>query len=70
MPVSRQKIYWDTCIFLTWSKNEMDKPAAARQGIEETVKLFNKNEIILVTSVITRIEVFDCDFTSEQKNNF
>jgi len=37
-------IYWDTCIFLAWIKQEPDKGPEILSGIDEIASLIQKNQ--------------------------
>ncbi|MEX1000053.1 MAG: PIN domain-containing protein [Thermodesulfobacteriota bacterium] len=60
------RFYWDTCIFISWLKNENIKPGLL-EGIEEIVKQVDKKEIEIITSVLTHTEMLRGKFTD---NNF
>ena len=60
-------VYWDTCVVLSWIKNEQRKPGHM-EGVEEAVREIAKGEIGLITSVLTRAEVWDTKLNSTQKN--
>jgi len=46
----RPRVYWDTCIFLAFIKNESRKESNDMQGIHEIVSQIDSGEIILTTS--------------------
>lgn len=62
--------YFDTCVFLHWlSDPEKDRDVV--DGIEQIVSLAEQNKsVIIVTSVITRIEVLKTKMTSENTERF
>lgn len=49
-------IYWDTCIFLAWLKNEGNSPEEVG-GMREHRELFMSRQIRLATSVLTITEI-------------
>lgn len=71
MKSGKPVIYWDTCVFIAWLKDEKDKwPPAIWQGIQDVADLVQIGQIILVTSTLTRTEVFLGTLTLEQKQKF
>lgn len=48
--------YWDSCIFLHWL-SDPQKDAAVVDGIEDIVRLVERGDSGVMTSVITRIEI-------------
>jgi predicted nucleic acid-binding protein len=70
MPGNRgKKYYWDSCLFLTWLKNEPRKPGEA-EGIEEVVRLVHSNKAEIFTSVLTVTEVLESKMTDAEKTRF
>jgi predicted nucleic acid-binding protein len=64
-------IYWDTCVFIAWLKDERDTWGAhIMRGIGDVFDLVGRNQAYLVTSAITRTEIFLADLTEEQKRSF
>ena len=49
-------ISWDSCVFLSWFKQELDKPLA---DIEEYLKMISNEDIRLLVSVVCAVEVLD-----------
>jgi predicted nucleic acid-binding protein len=71
MKSGRPVIYWDTCVFIAWLKDEKDKwPPAVWQGIQDVADLVQIGQAILVTSTLIRTEVFLGRLTLEQKQKF
>lgn len=66
MPKPKPKFYWDTCIFLAWLLDE-NRPDGDMEGLAEVASLVAKSNAILVTSVITTVEVLECTLTDESK---
>lgn len=69
MRVAKKLIYWDTCIFLAWLKNEPNKLSVV-EGMEETAKAVDNKRVHLVTSVVTITEVLEGRLTAEQSKLF
>lgn len=65
----KQILYWDTCIFIAWLKDE-PRHSDEKQGIRELVELIHTDRAILLTSLITRIEVLDCTLSNSAQENF
>ena len=64
-------IYWDTCVFIAWLKDEKDKwPPTIWQGIVDVANLVQSEQAILVTSTLIRTEIFLGTLTPEQKHKF
>lgn len=57
-------IYWDSCIFIAWIKDEK-RPNGEMDGVYECVDNVNNGNIRLITSVITRTEVFEADLPED-----
>lgn len=69
MKTGKQKIYWDSNIFLAWLKNEQQEPSVT-DGIEEAIRKVRNNEIVLFTSVMTRTEVLESTLPPEAQDKF
>ena len=61
--------YWDTCIFITWLKNENTTPGLL-DGINEVIKSVEKKESNIITSVITYTEMLHCKFSDDNYRKF
>jgi predicted nucleic acid-binding protein len=61
--------YWDTCVFLAWIKNEA-RAESEMDGIFEMSKAVDKGESLILTSVLTRIEVLESTLSNDQKEMF
>lgn len=59
--------YWDACVYLAWLKKEASKHLASIETIAEENK---KRNNIIVTSVITKLEVLDASLTPDQERSF
>ena len=69
MPGRRKRFYWDSCLFLTWLKNEPRGPGET-EGIEEVACLVHAGKADLFTSVIAESEVLESKMTPDQKERF
>jgi predicted nucleic acid-binding protein len=52
-----KRVYWDTCIFLAWLKNEDRPDPREMDGIAECVANAEKRETLIVTGQCTKIEL-------------
>ena len=60
MSANPEKKYWDACIFFAWLNNEEDiHGVAVIDGIAAMAKLYDDGKIVLMSSLITKTEVFD-----------
>jgi len=62
-------IYWDSCIFIAWLKDEK-RPGNEMDGVYECVEDVEKGKIRLITSVMTRTEVLEANLTDEVRNKY
>jgi len=67
--MDKPKIYWDTCVFISWITN-FPREAAEIAGMEYIVRGVDNSKIILITSVVTWIETLDGAMREESKNKF
>jgi len=59
MPTGKDHIvYWDTCVFLAWMKDEKRQPGDM-EGLGKIASLVERAEVILVTSTLTRAEILN-----------
>lgn len=65
----KKLVYWDTGILVALLADEQRDPIEM-QGIEEQVQLFDKNELIIYTSTITRIEVLHSQMSNKAVQGF
>jgi predicted nucleic acid-binding protein len=56
MPGSSPVYYWDACLFLAWIKDE-ERPTGEMDGVREIIDLSKKRDAIIMTSVLTSVEV-------------
>jgi predicted nucleic acid-binding protein len=61
--------YWDACIFLHLLSDPVKDPAVI-EGIEDTIKSAERGDSVILTSIITRIEVLRAKLTDEQADRF
>lgn len=59
--------YWDSCIFLSWIKNEPRTPAEVA-GLKDIAQKINNNEAYLITSALTTAEILESTLTKGQRN--
>lgn len=67
---NKRKIYWDTSVLIAWLMDERCWPIDVLEGIEDVVYALEKEEIILMTSTMTRSEVFLGKLTEAQKEKY
>ncbi len=67
--MAKELIYWDACVFISWLSNEERKPAET-SGMEEVARLFDGNKIVLVTSVLSRVETLHGLMTEEAQKKY
>ncbi|MDO9096914.1 MAG: PIN domain-containing protein [Candidatus Methanoperedens sp.] len=67
--MAKEIIYWDSCVFIAWLSNEVRTPAEM-SGMEEVARLFDGNKIVLVTSVLSRVETLYGLMTKEAENKY
>ena len=59
--------YWDSCIYIGWLKKE---PSAWLDGAEAIMKRNYEKKNVIITSVITQIEVLESKLNVEQEKIF
>src|ERR1017187_374285 len=59
-PRPTRAVYWDTCVFIAWLKNEKRK-SGDMEGLQEVATEIHKNKIVLITSTLTRAELLECN---------
>lgn len=69
MSIGKKIIGWDSCIFLAWLQDEK-REIGVMEGIEEVVRKVHNNEVILLTSQMTKIEVLEGRLTLEAQKKF
>lgn len=67
MSGTRRCVYWDTCVFLAWIKGESRSDPEDNAGIRQCVDEAKAGDVLILTSDITRIEVLDCRFDTEEQ---
>ncbi|MBI1813752.1 MAG: type II toxin-antitoxin system VapC family toxin [Deltaproteobacteria bacterium] len=66
----RRVVYWDSCIFIAWLKDEHRANPLDMDGIAYLVDEWDAGRLVIATSTITRIEVLDSRLMSEQAAQF
>lgn len=61
----KNRIYWDTCIFIAHLSNEVRSDPLDQLGIQEIASLFDMGQIDLVTSTITFVEFMEGKVNNE-----
>ena len=56
MPGADPLYYWDTCMFLSWLKDEQ-RTSGEMDGVREIIERHKKRDCRIMTSVITTVEV-------------
>lgn len=69
MPKNKLRFYWDSCIFLSWLKNET-LPSGVMEGILGVVEAVRKGNAVLLTSVVTEQEVLQCKMSPTAEEMF
>lgn len=67
--MSGKLIYWDTCLFLAYFKNET-RPAGEMEGLLDLAKEVDAGKKVLVTSVVTRMEILRSTLTKAQNEKY
>ncbi|MFH2101786.1 MAG: PIN domain-containing protein [Chloroflexota bacterium] len=62
-------IYWDSSIFIAWLKDEQ-RPPGEMDGVLEYVYLVEAKRIKLITSTLTRTEVFEANLTNDVREKY
>lgn len=70
MKTGRRKIYWDTAVLIAWLMNERVWPTDVLEGMQDVVLGIDSGQIILLTSTITRTEVFEGALTPKQREQY
>lgn len=61
--------YWDANVFLAWLKDERRK-SGEMEGLAEVIAMIDRQEAILMTSVMTRTEVLESSLPARAQNLF
>lgn len=56
MPGANPLYYWDTCLFLSWIKDEQ-RNSGEMDGVREIIERSKRRDCRIMTSVITNVEV-------------
>jgi predicted nucleic acid-binding protein len=62
-------IYWDSCVFIAWLKDEQ-RPPGEMDGVYECVEEVEARRTRLITSVVTRTEVFEADLPEAVRESY
>jgi predicted nucleic acid-binding protein len=68
--IGKQSLYWDACIFVAWLKNEQREDVKEMDGIYEMFNSIERGNVLLLTSLITRIEILECTLSHKARENF
>jgi hypothetical protein len=68
MRAGKTVVYWDTAVWLAWLLGERHWPETVIAGIEDVTLIWKTESFRLLTSSITRSEVFQGRLTTDQKN--
>ena len=60
-------VYWDACLFIDWLKGKPRTIPAETEGLAEQVRQFEANELTVVTSTLTVVEVLESYIPDEQR---
>jgi predicted nucleic acid-binding protein len=66
----RPVYYWDSNVFIAWLTGEQRADPTENWGLQKAVGEFMADESNIVTSTITRVEVFDTDLSDANKALF
>lgn len=66
----KEAIYWDSCIFIAYFKQEIREDPNDLAGIEELMHLFEMKQCFLATSVVTISEVLQYKTGNETHKKF
>ncbi len=65
---SKQVLYWDACIFYEWLGKEQVE-IVKKDGVSEILKNVDKGEAIIITSVVTHLEVLPTKLTQKDASD-
>lgn len=69
MKAGKPIIYWDTCVFLAWIKNE-SRANNEMHGVEDVANKIHKDHVILITSALTTTEILESTLGDIAKKRF
>lgn len=58
---TKRLVYWDSCIFISWLKNEQREDSKDMAGVVDTIERLKRREVTLITSAITQTEIAACN---------
>ncbi len=70
MKDGKRMLYWDACVFIAHLKNETCWGAEITAGIDQARDEIDQGKWILLTSSLTRSEIFQGALSPEQKQRF
>ena len=62
-------LYWDSCVFIAWLKNEF-RPTGEMNGIRDIVEKTKAREVSIITSALTYAEVTEAKVGAGVMNMF
>jgi predicted nucleic acid-binding protein len=68
MKAGKTVVYWDTAVWLAWLLGERHWSETVIAGIEDVILNLENSKLQLLTSSITRSEIFQGRLTTDQKN--
>jgi predicted nucleic acid-binding protein len=69
MAGKRDQVHWDTCVFLSWLKEDNRTPEE-RAGIAYWAQRAEKGDALIVTSSLTFVEILRSKFSEDVHNRF
>ena len=66
MPTGKPIIYWDSCVFLAWIKDE-NRPNDEMDGVYDVAQKIQNDQCVLLTSSITSVEILESTLMDEAK---
>jgi len=63
-------IYWDAAVFIAYFTQESTRTKSELDGIDQVVDAFDKGNCVLVTSMISKVEVLAAKIGAENYKNF
>jgi predicted nucleic acid-binding protein len=54
---NNETVYWDSCLFIAWLKDEQNRKQGEMDGVRDFVERLKKRSVTIITSTITMTEV-------------